>query len=175
MSKPRQKASRTKLKTMNQISAEEARRLCHAVIHRGDHALAFPKDIAAKDFLEWLKLYSEMLSRGVIDKRSPALSLDDFEPGSARAKRDVSEDSKNLTEKDLDELFCRAPQQRKIVDVIRRNKDRKMSLDEIAVELGGVNRPTKTVQNHLTIIFKKTKSKNLRELAHKLPPLPPRP
>jgi hypothetical protein len=175
MFKPRQKAPKTKLKTMNQVSAAEAQRLCHAAMNGGNHASAFPTYIVARDFLECLKLYSEIHVAGVIDKRSTASILHDDEPGSARAKGDASEYSKNLTEKDLGELFFRAPQQSKIVDVIRRNKDRKMSLDEIAIELGGAKKPTKTVQNLLTIIFKKTKSKNLRELAHKLPPLPPRP
>jgi hypothetical protein len=85
-------------------------------------------------------------------------------------QRTEGADSSTLTEKDLDNLFFRAPQQRKIVDVIRQNKNCEMSLKEIAGELGG-DHSTKTVQNLLTKIFKKTKSKNLIELRQKLPPL----
>jgi hypothetical protein len=171
------KKRRPKLKTMDEISAAEAQRLCDATMDRGE----YPKDIAARPFLEFLKPYTEMRSAGVINR--PLLSGNDAMPSVSERNpeveelcrpRGIFEDSKTLTERDLDELFYRAPQQRKIVDVIRRNNNREMSLDEIAIELGGVNQSTKTVQNLLTKIFRKTKSKNLIELAHKLPLLPPR-
>jgi len=156
---------------MNEISAAEALEIFHAA----DWHSGYPKDIVARDFLECYKLHREIRRAVVIDNRNLALNVDDNGPRSAGAGGDVTEDSKNFTEKDLDELFSRAPQQRKIVDVIRRNKDHKISLAEIAIELGGVNKSIKTVQNLLTRIYKKTKTKNLIELAQKLPPLPPQP
>lgn len=145
MSKRRQKA-KPKLKTLNEISAAEAVKLFDGE--------GFPKNVAAKDYFEAALLYRRLRS------------LDGHFKTGQRAEI-------TLTEKDLDELFFRAPQQRKIVDIIRRNKPRTMSLAEIAFELGGVNQSTRTVQNLLTRIFEKTKSKDLRELTEKLPPLPP--
>jgi DNA-binding CsgD family transcriptional regulator len=153
MSKPRQKASKTKLKTMNQISAAEAWKLFHAawgLDATGHYRLRpeyFPENIALEDFFKVSALCRLLL----------------------RIQRAEGADTSTLTEKGLDKHFSGAPQQRKIVDFIRRNKNRKMSLKEIAVELGGVT--PKTVQNLLTKIFKKTNAKNLTELRQKLPPL----
>jgi DNA-binding CsgD family transcriptional regulator len=156
MSKRRQKASKARLKTMDQISAAEAGKLFHAawgLDATGQYYLRpehFPENIAAAGFFKVLMPYCGLL------REQRAEGADIPQP---------------LTEKDLDTLFFRAPQQRKIVEVIRQNKDREMSLDDIAVALGRGNRSTKTVQNLLTKIYEKTKSKNLTELARNLLPL----
>jgi hypothetical protein len=140
MSKPRQKASKTKLKAMNQISAAEAWKLFHAawvLDATGQYRLRpeyLPPDIDAESFFKGLVLCRLLL----------------------RGQRAEGADTSTLTEKGLDKHFSGAPQQRKIVDFIWRNKNRKMSLKEIAVELGGVT--PKTVQNLLTKIFKKKRT-----------------
>ena len=158
MSRRRQKAPERRLKTLDDISAAEELTLFQEAWVRdpsGRYRLIIervPQDIAAKDYMKDFLMYC-------------ALCLWSEE----HAQPD--EKSQTLTERDLEELFFRAPRQRKIVEVIRRNKPRVMSLDEIAVEVGGRYQSTKTIQNLLTRIFKKTNSKNLIELTDKLPPL----
>ena len=126
-SREMQNALKTKLKTANEISAAEAVKSFHAawvLDATGQYCLipeSFPQDIGAKNFMESLTLYRRLRSK---QRAEPA------------------EISQTLTVKDLDELFPRAPRQRKIVDVIWRNKNREMSLDEIALEIGGVNQST---------------------------------
>jgi DNA-binding CsgD family transcriptional regulator len=177
MSKPRQKASKTKLKTMSQISAAEAQRLFHAVMGRGDHALTFPKYIPAKEFLECyklhvevecLKLNAEALSAGIISKRSRASTLEELEVGSAQAKGDVSEVSKTLTEKEL-QSYKLSRREWQIIGLFREN--RSIRDKEIATILN-INK-VRTVSSHLANLFRKFGVNNRTELAAKLPPLPP--
>jgi len=177
MSKPRQKASKTKLKTMSQISAAEAQRLFHAVMGRGDHALTFPKHVPAKEFLECykllvevecLKLNAEALSAGIISKRSPESTLEELEAGSARAKGDVSEVFKTLTEKEL-QSHKLSRREWQIIGLFRENRN--IRDKEIAAILHIES--LRTVSAHLANLYRIFGVKNRTELAAKLPPLPP--
>jgi len=114
---------------MNQISAAEAQRLCHAVMDQGDDAHAFPKHIAARDFLECLRLYGEMRRAGVINRplRSgkhamPSVRKRSREVEELDRPRGMSEDSQTLTEKDLESLNL-SPKEQQIIGLVRENRD----------------------------------------------------
>ena len=169
MSKPKRKSQKTKLKTMEEISAADAQKLFHDARDSGDHMLTCPKHMQARSFFETGILYEEFMARGVIncevrsgndEMRSQRECSPKMEE-SAKATG-MFTNTKNLSAKDLDEL---PPAQRKIVDLIRENP--RILDKEIATKLG---RKTKTISNELLTLRKKLGAKNRKELAAMLPP-----
>jgi DNA-binding CsgD family transcriptional regulator len=170
----RPKAGKTKpkakLKTMNEVSAAEAVKLFHAcmVLDDGDPMSLyapipenFPEDIAAKDFLEQLRIYRDMWSEGEHSASGGFDFLSDAQ------REELVEVAKTLPEKDLETL---GRQKRRIVELFRENPD--IQNKEIAARLAPMS--TKTVEKHVSALLKKFKVKNRMELADRLPQLPPK-
>ena len=123
---PVSKVRQRPLKTMNEISAAEAVKLFHASMHFDDPIdlyaptpKGFPGDMAARDFLECLKLYEEMWAIGQYDESQ---DLDDQMVKQTQA-------AANVSAQDLEKL---TPSEKKVF--LLWNNER-LSYKEIAAEL----------------------------------------
>lgn len=183
-SKPRQKAPKTdpkpKLKTMNEISAAEAAKLFHAARNfdcdgypGDDYCLNpenFPHDIAARDFLQCLELYSKMVSEGSeypFASKTPSITSYTVEHRhmSDAQRDDLVKVSQSLSEKDLERLLKRTPKVLEAVNVLRENPD--FQDKEIGAKLG---RSYKTIRAQLSTAYRILRVADRIELLEKLPP-----
>jgi hypothetical protein len=139
-----------KLKTMNDISAAEAAKLFHAARNfncdgdpMDDYRLrpeGFPKDIAARDFLECLDLYSKMWAHWA--ESHTEVSGEGFYDSQRGELADVAAD---ITAEELAKLGAA---ERKVFDVFA--EDSNLSNKEIGKKLGISE---STVKSHFRVIF----------------------
>ena len=167
---------------MNEISATDAVGLFHATMDRDaprvfgrpyhDEDLwlptklhiastDFPEDIAARDFLESLKLYREMYDDGIITRYAPR-KLRWVEEWESPLSEDLVEGVATLDESAIQKL---PPKLRLIVELILENRN--ICAKEIAKKLG---RAPKTISNQLGDLYRRVGARNRSELNAKIPP-----
>jgi DNA-binding CsgD family transcriptional regulator len=160
---------RSKLKTMNEISAADAVKLFHAcmVLDNSDPTRlyepipkGFPKDMVAGEFLEHLRLYKQMWADG---QESRAGMYAGFYDDQRAALADIAD---RIPEEELKVL---SDAERKVFDVFRNNRG--ISNKEIGEIL---NISEETVKDHISSICNKLGIREgrgrRRELAAKYPP-----
>jgi hypothetical protein len=147
-----------KLKTMNEISIAEAVELFKKALSPDDHGdEIFPTNIAAKDFLECLRLYELMIWSRIptgwgydwpIGKDFPRSSLSTiqtvtYDPGQLA----------EISEEDLKKLPVRlSPTERKYFDEMKRAAPRVLTIKELA-QIFGVDH--ETAKTHMQKVCKK--------------------
>jgi len=159
-----------KLRTMNEISAADAAQLFRAARDFDSHDPLseycprpdyFPKDIAARDFLQCLELYSKMESEG---SEYPFASKTPSTTSYTVEHRQISDAERKaysaIPEKVLEGSLTRM--QRQVCDLlVRRNLSYKQIATELAIS-------ESTVHKHISDIYEEYKVKNFRELIAKL-------
>ena len=156
---------------MNEISAEEAAKLFIACCRdlapdffpddpyqvNWTDPKAFPKDIVAGEFLDYLKLYSELCGHGLQSEQHNTMSLNDEQ------RDELANVAPDITGEELAKLSAT---ERKVFDVFA--EDSTLLNKEIGKILG---MSEKTVKSHFREIFDKLRIKEgrgrRRELASK--------
>ena len=162
---------------MNEISAAEAVKLFHAAIRLGyeytdDFGIVipegFPKDIAAKDFLEQLALYRQMWLEDLGSDRS--IPYDE-------QIDEVANIAASIPEKDLEELLNQlTPTQRKVFDMMVDGSHPQVKdfiNDKTLVSKKGEQMAEGTIKIHLSAICKKFGVLSRKALITKVKPLLP--
>lgn len=187
--KRRQKAPKRepkpKLKTMNDISAAEAVKLFHAAMALDDEPTSlyapipkgFPKDIAAKDFIEQLLIYRDMWSEG--EKSAAGALYAAFSPYEMSADEIVAMARAPIARKDsrVEKALKKVtPKERELLELIHRKPW--LLVKQLGGELktwkGTVKRDG-AIKAQLSSLFKQFKVHKRAELIAKTRPFFPQP
>lgn len=169
-----------RLKTMDEISAAEAAKIFHGARNfrfdrdpSEDYCLLpeyFPQDIAARDFLQCLDLYTEMYNEGMGGDRGARNTPTSY----TVEHRDISDEQRSalveiastISDPDLDKKLPVGSREREVFDVLRQNPG--ISNLEIGEKL---NISESTVKTHLLRAFHKLELEGGRkEVWAKYPP-----
>ncbi len=181
--------AKKKLKTMNEISADEAVKLFKAALRDVDwdrdpevyfedglpvcpDPRRFPKDIAAKDFLESLVLYRQMCI-DVEERANDIFAREHYD----EQIDEVANIAANIPEKDLEELLNQlTPTQRKVFDLMVDGSHPQLKdfmNDKALISKKGEQMAEGTIKTHVSAICKIFGVPNRKALAAKVKPLLP--
>jgi hypothetical protein len=181
-SKTPQKEPKPKLKTMNEISAAEAVKLFHAAMVLNDSVVdlympipeGFPKDIAAKDFMDSLAVYRQWWS----DREVCADGATGISYGYDEQIDEVARAAASLPKETLEESLAQlSPPQRKVFDRIvdgRHPRFKDLETDETLIsDRTGKKMGKGTIKKHVVDLCKIFDVPNRKRLFTKVKSLLP--
>jgi DNA-binding CsgD family transcriptional regulator len=145
-----------KLKTMNEVSIAEAVELFKKALSPDDYGeKIFPTNIAAKDFLECLRLYELMIWSRIPNEWGHDWPIGaDFTRSSHSTVQTLTYDGEKLAELEIPEEVLKqfSPTEREYLNVMKREAPRVLTIKELA-HIFGVSR--ETAKTHMSAVCQK--------------------